>query len=392
MDSTEKPIPEEGLDALKLLEWFAAHEDEFPKDPDAILRHVGIVVAKNMGKTEDFLYHQEHMHDNGSPIPSESWRPKMDLAEDFQNATAGGERNIVEFDPDCAMMSRPSGKPACKDGWTLRSLERQRASDSSNLYTAKYSFSGQRSRGWREWVTISVNPSDEYDVPSQYCAQFCINKIAIFWYHYHKKEIFCLAPVDYDDPVHAVCVEPWYVKYVIYNNKRAIRVGTYLHSCKHGFVSRRVTVVRFTEENKPFQYKDMGHFYEGFNPWVAACPWTNETGGIEIREIFEIWRVHFRDLEMLFGFMGPWPKSDLTWRRCYENGPEYRKLDHCGRFLCNQLWNRINRIVRVTLLARAQALEEERAQDPVKRCAACAVQAAKDQIVLGLEPAKRQKT
>lgn len=43
------------------------------------------------------------------------------------------------------------------------------------------------------------------------------------------------------------------------------------------------------------------------------------------------------------------------------------------------------------LLVRAQWREEARAQDPVKRCAACAVQAAKDQLVLGLEPgAKRQ--
>jgi hypothetical protein len=61
-----------------------------------------------------------------------------------------------------------------------------------------------------------------------------------------------------------------------------------------------------------------------------------------------------------------------------------------ARLVNEQLHARINRIVRQTLLARAQALEEARAQDPVKRCAACAVQAAKDQLVLGLEP-KRQK-
>ena len=52
--------------------------------------------------------------------------------------------------------------------------------------------------------------------------------------------------------------------------------------------------------------------------------------------------------------------------------------------LSHQRRSRFVRIARTLLLARAQTREECIASDPVKKCAACAIQAAKSQLVLGL--------
>lgn len=63
---------------------------------------------------------------------------------------------------------------------------------------------------------------------------------------------------------------------------------------------------------------------------------------------------------------------------------------HLSALLTKQLRARLSRMGRKLLITNALELEEIRARDPVKRCAACAVQAVKDQLVLGLEPpAKR---
>lgn len=59
--------------------------------------------------------------------------------------------------------------------------------------------------------------------------------------------------------------------------------------------------------------------------------------------------------------------------------------------LSNQRRSRFVRIARTLLIARAQAREERVASDPIKRCAACAVEAVKSQLALGMpSAAKRQ--
>ena len=56
--------------------------------------------------------------------------------------------------------------------------------------------------------------------------------------------------------------------------------------------------------------------------------------------------------------------------------------------------SRIFRIAYKFLLTLGEKAEQRRAADPVRKCAACAVQAAKGQLALGIEKpdAKRQRT
>ena len=67
---------------------------------------------------------------------------------------------------------------------------------------------------------------------------------------------------------------------------------------------------------------------------------------------------------------------------------------HIGHALTEAMRSRIFRIAYKFLLILGEKAEQRRAADPVRKCAACAVQAAKGQLVLGIEgpDAKRQRT
>lgn len=71
-----------------------------------------------------------------------------------------------------------------------------------------------------------------------------------------------------------------------------------------------------------------------------------------------------------------------------------RKSAHIGHALTEAMRSRIFRIAYKFLLTMGEKAEQRRAADPVKKCAACAVQAAKSQLALGIEGpnAKRQRT
>lgn len=60
-------------------------------------------------------------------------------------------------------------------------------------------------------------------------------------------------------------------------------------------------------------------------------------------------------------------------------------LRHLSRRLTMRRRARLLRVARTLLVARAQEAEERRAADPVKKCAACAVEAVKSQLALGID-------
>lgn len=76
--------------------------------------------------------------------------------------------------------------------------------------------------------------------------------------------------------------------------------------------------------------------------------------------------------------------------RRVENTRADKRKARVDEWLTGQLQRRLVRIVRNFLLARAQAAEERRAADPVRKCAACAVEAVKSQLALGIEPALKR--
>jgi hypothetical protein len=78
--------------------------------------------------------------------------------------------------------------------------------------------------------------------------------------------------------------------------------------------------------------------------------------------------------------------------RRYErySGASVSKTTAISALLAERLRRRLVRVASHFLLAKAQAAEERRATDPVRKCAACAVEAAKSQLALGIEPATKR--
>ena len=148
---------------------------------------------------------------------------------------------------------------------------------------------------------------------------------------------------------------------------------------------RDVMALRFAPGVVPWLGKD--EVGGTFDPYIASCPWPEYDVNFEMLACE--WERQFKGLERLFASTD-W--NQITrWAQCRQTGAgDHRAFRAIGRLLQQQLERRLVRALRDALLGKAQALEEERARDPVKRCAACAVQAAKDQLVLGLEP-KRQR-
>lgn len=76
----------------------------------------------------------------------------------------------------------------------------------------------------------------------------------------------------------------------------------------------------------------------------------------------------------------------------HDRAATWTELPLLSAQLSRQRRSRFVRIARTLLIHRAQAREEARARDPVKKCAACAIEAVKSQLALGIEPAsKRQR-
>ena len=112
-----------------------------------------------------------------------------------------------------------------------------------------------------------------------------------------------------------------------------------------------------------------------------------------------LWRlVDYNERTMLDCHSDPWTRMDAVdrdianlVRPVNENAGMYvTRCWNISELLTRQLKDRMYGIARKLLLVKAQWREEALAADPIKKCAACAVQAAKDQLVLGLEPAAKR--
>ena len=102
--------------------------------------------------------------------------------------------------------------------------------------------------------------------------------------------------------------------------------------------------------------------------------------------------VHYNERTMLDDYGDPWlrlesidsqiaklvrPIQETTWR----NVTLFPRL---SKLLTRQLKGRMLRTARKLLLVKAQWREEERAADPVRKCVACAIEAVKGRIGLGM--------
>jgi len=377
-----------GRNARELLEWFFAHEATFPKDPIALIRHIGIVVSANLARTaassEEAYWEAWSPADGGSDCSRSYLHPTLDLATDLREETFDDERRVVVFDPDDPSMHAPKKTPA-PQGWSVAKVYRHQPPDPCNfsqmpLHTVKYWYvDGAR----QNKVTLTAEPPGGSNECVKCCATFKLQGVQVFWFCRDTFQVFCLNPEADPFRLHAVSATPSAAINLLYDERSNVawRVrGFCMYSER-----RDVMAFRFAPGVVPWLGKD--EVGGTFDPYIASCPWPEYDVNFEMLACE--WERQFKGLERLFASTN-WNRVE-KWTSCRQTGAgEHRAFRAIGRLLQQQLERRLVRALRDALLGKAQALEEERARDPVKRCAACAVQAAKDQLVLGLEP-KRQR-
>ena len=383
-----------GRDACELLKWFFAHEATFPKDPIALLRHIGIVVSANLAHTaasdEAAYWESWSPADGGSDCSQSYFHPTLDLATDLQEATFDEQRRVVVFDPDDPSMYAPTRSALqyapTLQGWSVAKVYNHRPPDPCNftqmpLHTVKYWYvDGAR----QNKVTLTAEPPGGVDECVKCCATFRLQGVQVFWYCYKTFQVFCLSPEADPFRLHAVSATPSAAINMLYDgrSKVAWRVRGFCVWSER----RDLMALRFAPGVVPFPGKDEAGGI--FDPYIAACPWPEYDVGFEM--LAREWERQFKGLERLFASTN-WNQV-TRWALCRQTGMgKHRAFPAIGRLLQEQLERRLVCALRDALLGKAQALEEERARDPVKRCAACAVQAAKDQLVLGLEPASKRQ-
>lgn len=131
-------------------------------------------------------------------------------------------------------------------------------------------------------------------------------------------------------------------------------------------------------------FKTFSHFAEYARPFV----------GLQMASLNRMVYFHGSDL-----LDGKHADSTLCINRTHQSLSTLLVCDQVPRFkmYCELSWlytkrlqDRVYRMGYKLLLTKAEQAEERRARDPVRKCAACAVQAAKSQLVLGIEPAAKR--
>ena len=102
--------------------------------------------------------------------------------------------------------------------------------------------------------------------------------------------------------------------------------------------------------------------------------------------------VHYNERTMLDDYGNPWMRLEWVDAQIAKlarpvQGSTLRNVTlfpHLSEMLTHQLKARMLRIARKLLLVKAQWREEARAADPVRKCVACAIEAVKGRIALGM--------
>jgi len=348
-----------------VLEQLWNHEDEehLPGDPTGLLKCIGWRLAQRM---------------NDVAVSSST-----DMHKEL-SAKTRGERGQVELDAYSLQVCRTKDFPT--SGWCLSRVNHMEA----NRYTCtgKYEYAYAGKRGGKEFSSV-VELSQRGGMYTY--ASFVIKNVT--FYYYSSRNVTAVF-LDRDWSLHvssqvrrmprndhylieSVSWKAAAVTYVCYDRRilKSLIETTFTNS-----MTRSYAVKRYPRTSTQADHR-------------AAAPFFGQT----YASLYKL--LHYNERTQLDTTQDPWNvmnKIDAQVARIAQprivNSNQVKETLGClseARTL--QLRRRMFAKAYKLLLVKAQWKEEARAQDPIKRCAACAVQAAKDQLVLGLEPgAKRQ--
>ena len=342
----------------EVIAWAWEHESDLPEDRTRLLKRLTWMIAQRM--------YDAAVSSCG------------DLHSEL-SARCGGERGKVVLNPYAVMMHRKTPLP--KQGWYLASVRHLENTDHRNSCKCVYEYACRNDPSKRHTLTIS-QLSTYYEF-----ARFTIGSEEFYWWLTPTARVLIpecdwslyvngtnahLHPTSRHHVVELTSFASGAVTWIWYDrtSMRAIVETTFTNSMTVTWNTRRYGEVGDTNPNR-----------------VSRVPFHREGAPTPLSRFVD-YNEHIHD-GSFFTRLG-YVDAHLGKLVSPTFVAEVKLFPHLSELLTRQLRDRMYGIARKLLLVKAQWREEALAADPVKRCAACAVQAAKDQLVLGLEPAAKR--
>jgi len=316
------------------------HQDELPSDPAARLRRIGWVLAEKW-----YEYGESEAHS---------------LDDELRHVCDNVARSKLVWSPVSFTLQHPYGRTAMR-GWHIDQLLHM--DNAAGRRNAKFAYK------YHSPVTHKEHRLDlSIRLQNHEFAHFTLNDQNYFW-HFHDRYVAITwhdgRVTDRMEALHIVTFRAAAVTYVRYDVRSATSITHRLFTTSH---ESCVSIKRF-RDLRVDSVPQFGHwsFYNQvyYNPEHDAVLNRNE-GASTTR----------RQLEYL--------ALDVRAVTCNDTRVPWKELPLLSERLSRQRRSRFVRIARTLLLARAQAREERIASDPVKKCAACAIEAVKSQLALGI--------
>ena len=313
------------------------HQDELPSDPAARLRRIGWVFAEKW-----YEYGESEAHS---------------LDDELRLVCDNVARSKLVWSPVSFALQHPYGRTGLR-GWQIDQLLHMDhdAARRNAKFTYKY-HSPVTNKEHHLGLSIRLQHHE--------FAHFTLNAQNYFW-HFHDGYVAITwhdgRVTDLMEALHIVTFRAAAVTYARYDVPNATSLIHCLFTTSH---ESCVSIKRFVAHRVP-QFHHWSFYNQMYyNPEHDAI--VDHNGGAGTTR---------RRLEQL--------ALDVKEVTCNGTRVPWKELPLLSARLSRQRRSRFVRIARTLLLARAQAREERVASDPVKKCAACAIQAAKSQLVLGL--------
>lgn len=337
------PFDVHDLPLLSALAHLFDHEEDLPDGPVARLRHVGWVFAQKWYKSGDSKAHT--------------------LESELFQACCGDRSRLAWVTTRFTFFRTGQLDNSPRRGWFLNVAVHV----DSRLKNCKFTYI---------YHSLATNKKHFMDLSIRIgfheFACFELKGQTFYWHSYDGYNTI-VSENDCVTEVHCVAIRAAAMTYARYN---LIPAATSL--IHHLFTTSHeswVSTKRFGEDptfqHKPHINHSMVHNQVYYNPADDAVLEHNEGTNA----------THNRLTKLAYDLR-------LITKRAHAS--TWTELRHLSVQLSRQRRSRFLRIARTLLIHRAQAREEARARDPVRKCAACAIEAVKSQLALGLGH-KRQR-
>ena len=362
---------------LDVLEWLIDNEYDLPTDDTQLLKCIGWVWASRVERATT----SDPNYDSCDHEPPEHLIAENVFRKIAHDRTAG-ERGIVNYSYTGSMRSKtpPDGPPMT--GWWLRNVMQlwDINSEAGQLRGGAFGY-WYFKRGSNEPCPVYwTKYNNDYHVVAFMLAGRWITMMSRYHETFFSRTTGCGVARDIDQPwqlefVRVLSPDCPTFEYVLYDSNTMVGsvLLTATNTCRTRLWLHEYRSVEPSDES-PFladAYRDDFSLINRFSK-LLVTPGGAAPPSRLLRDAMTMTQ------SMYF----------LAEFRRYASAAS--KTTAISALLAERTRRRFVRVASNFLLAKAQAAEERRAADPVRKCAACAVEAVKSQLALGIEPATKR--